>query len=52
MRVLLVDAFASATKDTSHRDRYERIRQHIVAVIKELEKTEVTDIDLVVRWAD
>lgn len=49
MRILLVDAFASANKDRSHRDRYERVRQHVVAVVKELEKTEVTDIDLVVR---
>lgn len=49
MRILLVDAFASANKDISHGDRYERVRQHVVAVIKELEKTEVTNINLVVR---
>lgn len=47
MRVLLVNAYPVGNKRGL--ERFDKFRQHVLCVVKELEKTEVTDVELVVR---
>lgn len=46
MRVLLVNAYPVGNKRGL--ERFDKFRQHVLRVVKELEKTEVTDVELVV----
>lgn len=47
MRVLIVNAYPASSK--RGRERFEQFRRHVTRVVRELQKAEVTRVEIVVR---
>jgi hypothetical protein len=47
MRVLIVNAYPASSK--RGRERFEQFRRHVMRVVRELQKAEVTRVEIVVR---